>query len=75
MIAAYTAVMVLGYSSIGWSIVFILMVVIGILSFIKYESKIGKIVNFFMMSNLAILHAWLSYIRGERYISWEPTKR
>ncbi len=75
ILSAYAAVTTLGFSRIGWSIVFTLMVVIGILSFIKYESKIGKIVNFFMMSNLAILHAWWSYIRGERYISWEPTKR
>ena len=38
-------------------------------------NKYAKIIYFFVMSNAAILKAWFSYAKGERYIMWEPTKR
>lgn len=41
----------------------------------KDSNKYAKIIYFFVMSNLAILKAWMSYIKGERYVSWDPTKR
>ena len=34
-----------------------------------------KIVAFFVMSNLAILHSWVKYTMGERFVTWTPTKR
>lgn len=30
---------------------------------------------FFVMVNLSILFAWLKYLKGERVIAWEPSKR
>lgn len=75
MLWAYIATAVLGFTSYAWAYVFFLYTVGVIFSFIKTENKIGKILNFFVISNLAIAHAWISYIKGERYFSWEPTKR
>jgi cellulose synthase/poly-beta-1,6-N-acetylglucosamine synthase-like glycosyltransferase len=34
-----------------------------------------KIINFLLMSNLAILKAWWSYAKGERFVSWKPSER
>lgn len=41
----------------------------------KYEKFYFKIPAFFVMSNLAILKAWILYLKGERFVSWTPTKR
>lgn len=35
----------------------------------------GKISLFFIVTNGAILVAWIRYLRGERAVFWEPTKR
>lgn len=40
----------------------------------KFQS-VAKIIFFFVMTNLAMLKAWFSYIKGERYVMWTPTKR
>jgi cellulose synthase/poly-beta-1,6-N-acetylglucosamine synthase-like glycosyltransferase len=34
-----------------------------------------RVAYFFVLSNLSILAAWIEYIKGERYIWWEATKR
>jgi cellulose synthase/poly-beta-1,6-N-acetylglucosamine synthase-like glycosyltransferase len=34
-----------------------------------------RVAYFLILSNLSILVAWIEYIRGERYIWWEATKR
>jgi cellulose synthase/poly-beta-1,6-N-acetylglucosamine synthase-like glycosyltransferase len=34
-----------------------------------------RIPSFFVMVNLSILDAWIRYIRGERIVSWSPSKR
>lgn len=34
-----------------------------------------KVASFFMIGNLSTLKSWLVYARGERYVSWEPSKR
>lgn len=39
------------------------------------SSALIRVPYFFCMSNLAILLAWIKYVRGERFIVWEPTTR
>ena len=34
-----------------------------------------RIPSFFVMVNLSILDAWFRYFRGERIVSWSPSKR
>jgi cellulose synthase/poly-beta-1,6-N-acetylglucosamine synthase-like glycosyltransferase len=34
-----------------------------------------RIPSFFVMVNLSILDAWMRYFRGERILSWNPSKR
>lgn len=41
----------------------------------KLQSNVLKIPYFFVQVNLAIAHAWILYMRGERMATWEPTKR
>ncbi|HKZ56940.1 MAG TPA: glycosyltransferase family 2 protein [Thermodesulfovibrionales bacterium] len=39
------------------------------------NKSILKIPSFFVLVNLSIINAWYYYIRGERIISWGPSKR
>ncbi len=39
-----------------------------------HENIICRIALYFMLSNAAIAHAWLSLLRGKRMVTWEPTK-
>ncbi len=39
------------------------------------ENKLFKIPYFFVMANYSILVAWFEYFKGERYITWQSTKR
>lgn len=39
------------------------------------KNNILKIPSFFIVVNLSILNAWYKYLRGERLIAWEPSKR
>ncbi len=34
-----------------------------------------RIPSFFVMVNVSILAAWVRYCRGERIVSWTPSKR
>jgi hypothetical protein len=34
-----------------------------------------RLPSFFVMVNLSILDAWIRYFRGERIVSWSPSKR
>ncbi len=40
-----------------------------------HRVNIVRIVYFFAIANLAIAVAWFKYVTGERYTSWEPSKR
>jgi cellulose synthase/poly-beta-1,6-N-acetylglucosamine synthase-like glycosyltransferase len=39
------------------------------------EISIFRVPYFFFLANLSILAAWIEYVRGERYIWWEATRR
>ena len=34
-----------------------------------------ELAGFFVMVNAATLVAWIKYLRGERFVSWQPTRR
>lgn len=75
LITAYLSNMALAVESIGWSMVYIVHTLFYIIASLDLKNKVGKIMHFFLMTNIAIFNAWLSYAMGERFISWEPTKR
>jgi glycosyltransferase involved in cell wall biosynthesis len=35
----------------------------------------ARIVGFFVLVNISILHAWFNTIRGRKAVTWEPTRR
>jgi len=39
------------------------------------SSLFFKIPSFFVLVNLSVLFAWIQYWRGERLVSWEPSRR
>lgn len=39
------------------------------------DNNLFKIPYFFIMANYSILVAWIEYLKGERYITWQATKR
>ena len=39
------------------------------------DSILVKGIRFFLVTNAAVLVAWIRFLRGERAIVWEPTKR
>ena len=39
------------------------------------KSKILKVPSFFVQVNLSILNAWYRYLRGERMVTWTPSRR
>lgn len=43
--------------------------------FIKPKKSLFQIPTFFVMANYSILVAWYKYLRGERFIKWEPSSR
>jgi hypothetical protein len=34
-----------------------------------------RIVTFFVIVNVSILHAWLNLAMGRRFVTWEPSRR
>jgi len=65
--AAFWSLMIAG------QLLFYLVAFHGITS--KSEKVYFKIPGFFLMANVAILKAWFEYAKGERYVTWTPTKR
>lgn len=41
----------------------------------QLQDPVFKIISFFVMTNLAIFKAWVSYAKGERFVMWTPSKR
>jgi len=39
------------------------------------KKEMLRIPSFFLMANLSILDAWYRYVRGERILGWDPSKR
>lgn len=81
MILAFVTSIILNYSTgnVFWTSMqvfqslFYLAALLGYI--IKSEKVYFKIPAFFLMSNVAILKAWILYMKGERFVTWTPTKR
>jgi hypothetical protein len=56
-------------------ICFYMMALLGIISSRLSSSLVFKIPSFFVLVNLSVLFAWIQYWRGERLVSWEPSRR
>ena len=41
----------------------------------KEENILFRLMGFFLMSNMSILYAWYSYLKGERFVTWKVTER
>jgi glycosyltransferase involved in cell wall biosynthesis len=54
---------------------FYLMALSGMATNFSSKKLIFKIPSFLVLINLSILKAWYRYIKGERLIAWEPSKR
>jgi hypothetical protein len=39
------------------------------------RTGIWRLPSFFVLVNLSILDAWFRYLRGDRVLRWEPSKR
>jgi len=79
--ALISNMILLGFSppSLWWGLVmfvqFNFYLVSGVAWDMKFKQTYLKIPAFFVMSNMAILHAWFSYYMGERFVTWKPTER
>ena len=81
MIAALAANAVLATSSLFFQVILVAQVVFYAVALaylgIKRLPSFGmlRLPSFFVMVNLSILDAWIRYFRGERIVSWSPSKR
>jgi glycosyltransferase involved in cell wall biosynthesis len=49
--------------------------IVGIRTGLLARLNTFKVPSFFVLVNLSILNAWYRYVRGERMVSWDPSKR
>jgi cellulose synthase/poly-beta-1,6-N-acetylglucosamine synthase-like glycosyltransferase len=56
-------------------VAFYLLAVLGVLSKPVRQIGIIKAASFFVMVNVSIAVSWWRFIRGERILSWNPTRR
>jgi len=79
MLIAYISANALSGTSAFWFFVNMSQQAFYITALIGYlgltDNKYVKIIGFFVVTNLAIAKAWYSYLKGERFVFWEPTKR
>lgn len=81
MITALLSNAILALSSSRYLLLFIfqgvgyLLATVGILTKLSAIKGALKIPSFFVMVNLSVLNAWFRYIRGERIVLWDPSKR
>lgn len=81
MIAALVANAVLASSSLFFQGTLVAQVVFYAVALAYLATKrlpsfgMLRIPSFFVMVNLSILDAWFRYFRGERIVSWSPSKR
>ena len=67
-------------NSVFYHIIFVLQIIFYAIAVVGISTAFSryplfKIPAFFVMVNLSILNAWYRYLRGERVISWTPSKR
>lgn len=53
-----------------------IMVLVACLGMEKLEKiLVFRLLNFFLLANLAIFKAWYEFLTGKEYVMWQPTKR
>src|SRR5262249_31911852 len=81
MIVALAANAVLASSSMFYEATLFVQVAFYVLALSYLATKrlpsfgMLRIPSFFVMVNVSILDAWFRYFRGERIVSWNPSKR
>lgn len=75
LIGAFVANTVLAMDSLFFMGVWFLHSAFYGMAILSLPNKWVKIIQFFVVTNLAILKAWVSYARGERFVMWNTTKR
>jgi cellulose synthase/poly-beta-1,6-N-acetylglucosamine synthase-like glycosyltransferase len=81
MILAFVSNLLLFQQNLLFKIVFTMQLILYIFALLGILMKrlqsilIIKIPFFLVMSNYSILVAWFEYLKGERYITWNSTKR
>lgn len=80
MIGALISNIVLAGGSVFWYFTLLIQIMFYIIAYggmvtSNVKNPVFKIISFFVLTNAAILKAWYSYARGERFVSWTPTKR
>jgi cellulose synthase/poly-beta-1,6-N-acetylglucosamine synthase-like glycosyltransferase len=81
LIGALLANSVLVDSATMFKITLLLQFLLYAMTFLAYLIKplqwntIFRVPYFFIMANYSILVAWIEYLQGERYITWQATRR
>ena len=81
MIVALVANAVLASASLFYQGMLVVQVAFYALALLYLATKrlpkfgILRLPSFFVMVNVSILDAWFRYFRGERIVSWSPSKR
>jgi len=81
MIGALLSNLVLAASSPFYQVMLLAQATFYVLAFLYLLTQqlpnIGvlRIPSFFVMANISILDAWIRYFRGQRIVSWNPSKR
>ena len=81
MILAFVSNMLIVTSSAFYRYTFCLQVAFYVIAlcyiWVKRLPKkdVLRIPSYFLMANLSILDAWYRYVRGERIVGWDPSKR
>jgi cellulose synthase/poly-beta-1,6-N-acetylglucosamine synthase-like glycosyltransferase len=79
MIVAFVTNILLSLWSFVYRFILLVHVVFYFLSIIGSRIRVGssltKVPYFFVHANCAILIAWLKYLQGDRFVTWEPSKR
>lgn len=72
-------IIIISFSSSGLFVfAMIFQAIFYILALLGMREKLAKSLKlpaFFVLTNLAILKAWYMYVKGERLLLWEPSKR
>lgn len=81
MIVSFLSVTVMAFNSMAYMIIFLSMAAVFTYSLLLHFKLISHPINvmmvpvYFILVNLSILTAWWKYIKKERVIVWDPTRR
>lgn len=69
----------LAFHSVFYLSVFLLQCIFYVLAcvgvYIQTNHKAFRVLRFFVTVNASVLYAWFSFIKGKKYVHWEPSTR